>query len=271
MKFHSADFGQIEVRVLFWLADHKDGLAAFKLERPIYEEMAAIIFNKPIEEIAFEERQIGKNTILGCGFGMGHKKFKDDVKSKTGVEITELLAKQSVTAYRTLHYPIPVFWKQMERAVWHTLKTKRPTKIGRIRFDMWGTYLTAELPSGRKLYYPNAALKMEASKFVEDERVPVIYHEGLNQKTRKWAVEKTYGGKLVENVVQATARDLMREAMFRVEDNGYRLALTIHDELLATSPGKSQDEFVRLMAVCPDWAAGIPIKVSGWTGPRYRK
>lgn len=270
--FHSADFGQIEVRVLFWLAGHVDGLKAFRDNRPIYEEMAAAIFGKPAQSIkdGSIERQLGKSATLGCGFAMGHKKFRQDVKDKVGLAISEALAKQAVSAYRSLHYPVPIFWKAMERAAIRAVRGES-VKVGLVTWEMECDFLTVILPSGRRLYYYEAKVEMEPSKFNDDEMVPVLYHGGVNQKTRKWGPEKTYGGKLVENVVQATARDLMRDAMFRVRDAGYTLRLTVHDELLATSEGKSQSEFEKLMAMNPPWARGVPIKVSGWEGPRYKK
>jgi len=106
-------------------------------------------------------------------------------------------------------------------------------------------------------------------------RVPTLYFHGIDSKTKQWVKQNTYGGKLVENVVQAIARDLMAEAMLRIEDTGiWKLILTVHDELVAERSvfgGGTLEVFCELMATTPDWAEGCPIAVEGWTGDRYRK
>lgn len=106
-----------------------------------------------------------------------------------------------------------------------------------------------------------------------DEKRAVLYHYGVNPLTRKWDLSGTYGGRLCENVVQAVARDLMAEAMLRIESRGYEIVLSVHDELLAERQKGlgAIDEFENLMAELPIWAEGCPVKVEGWKGPRYRK
>ena len=117
----------------------------------------------------------------------------------------------------------------------------------------------------------DAKVICELNKF--GEKKPVLLHMGVNSLTKKWEEQRTWGGVLTENVVQAISRDLMAEAMLRIDDAGYKIVLSVHDELLAEKPiGEGNlEEFENLMAELPDWASGCPVKAKGWQGDRYRK
>jgi DNA polymerase len=265
------DYAAIEARVLFWVADHIQGLQAFKDNRPLYEEMAVAIYNVVIGAVTWLQRDIGKRAVLGCGFGMGWKKFKLTCE-KFGVIIDDDLAQTAVSAYRSMHKPVTKLWSNLEKVA--VAAIQNPGKKLRINHTTWWVkdrFLWCELPSGRRLAYFGPEVRYESTPW--DEKRPVIYHWGVDQYTRKWTLAKTYGGKLCENVVQAIARDLMAAAMLRCEDVGYELLLTVHDELL-TERRKDQgdlDEFKNLMAEVPEWGIGLPVKVEAWKGPRYHK
>jgi DNA polymerase len=276
------DFATIEVRVLFWLAGNDAGLQAFKAGQDLYIEMAAKIYGVCPKELkrkydlgdkkASLMRQLGKQTVLGAGFGMGinGEKFQATCK-QYGIDIPISLAKRAIQAYRQLHQSIPVFWSNLERAA--LLAFTNPGKTYRIGFLKWKMekdFLTVELPIGRKLsyYQPKVELKKNLYGFRRQ-----LSYMGILSPSKKFGRIKTWGGKLAENVVQAVARDLLMEAVSRLEMTESKPVLTVHDEIICERPeGQgSFEEFLKTMAMVPDWAKGFPIKVEGWSEKRYRK
>lgn len=267
-----ADYAAIEARVLFWLAGHAEGLAAFRDSRPIYEEMAAKIYSKSLLEVTKDEREIGKRAILGCGYGMGHKKFRQTGIDLGGVDVGEPLARAAVETYRSLHAPVPLFWRSMERmAIAATRARSKVFTVGRLEWVADTEYLWCVLPSGRRLAYKAPEIRYEPTPW--GEQTPRLYHGGVNSLSKKWEIAGTYGGKLVENATQAVARDLMVEAMLRIEAAGFDILISVHDEILAEAPFETKllKEFLALMGETPDWGEGCPVKVEGWLGNRYRK
>lgn len=273
-----ADYAAIEARVLFWLAKHTSGLKAFTENRPMYEEMAQIIYDvNYIENVTKLQRQVGKQSFLGCGYGMGWKKFLLTCKH-FGIEVDEETSQKAVAAYRNIHFPVVTLWRNYERASIEAVKRKG-TKF-KINYTTWwveplpGTsfeFLWCELPSGRRLAYAEPQVKYEMTTW--GEKRAVLYHWGVNPLTRKWESSGTYGGRLCENVCQAVSRDLLASAMLRTEENSYDLILTVHDEIVAE---RLKDEgtlkkYEMLMAELPPWALGCPVRVEGWKGPRYHK
>lgn len=282
-----ADYAAIEARVLFWVAKHHTGLKGFFKDKPMYEEMASVIYNTPLDELlalikienpeAKNKRQVGKQAFLGCGYGMGWKKFILTCKS-FGMDVDEKVSQTAVTAYRTLHRPVVALWSNLEMAAVEAVHRKG-TKF-KINHTTWWVeklkdteleFLFCQLPSGRRLAYFGPEIKYEMTPW--EEKRAVLYHWGVNPLSRKWEPSGTYGGKLTENVVQAIARDLMAEAMLRIEKSGYDLILTVHDEILAErrKDEGTVKEFEDLMALTPQWADGCPVQVKGWKGPRYHK
>lgn len=263
------DFAGIEVRVLFWLARHETGLDAVRTDRDLYRELATVIYGKPIAEVTKPEREVAKRAVLGCGFGMGHVKFEATCKN-FGQEVSPTLAQAAVAAYRTAHGPVPRLWYNLERAAIYAVE--HPGKRIQINRTTWWVekdFLFCELPSGRKIAY--AGPEIHSKKTPWGESRPSLHHWDVLPGSRQWALNATYGGKLAENVTQATARDFMTDAMVRVEDAGYDLLLTVHDELLAEREGGSEAEFNQLMSAVPVWGDGMPIRVETWSGLRYQK
>lgn len=267
-----ADYASIEARVLFWMAHHEDGLAAFREGRPLYEEMAqAIYLVRFIEKVTKDQRQVGKQAFLGCGYGMGAKKFQATCES-FGMQVSEELALTAVRAYRTLHAPVVTLWSNLEKAaVAAVMAQDRKFIINGTKWWVKKNFLWCELPSGRRLAYYRPEIHYKETPW--GEKRPVLHHYGVNSLSKKWELQHTYGGKLTENVVQAVARDQMAYAMLRVEKAGYEIVLSVHDELLAERKKGtgSVKEFEDLMAITPPWADGCPIRVEGWMGERYRK
>lgn len=272
-----ADYAAIEARVLFWVAKHADGIKAFKDGRKLYEELATDIFNVPLPKVTTDQRFVGKQATLGCGYGMGFKKFEDTCR-QLGQEVSEELAQTAVRTYREKHKPVVKLWSNLERAA--VAAIQNPGKKYSINYTSWyvsGDFLWCQLPSGRRLAYYGPRVAMEPPKWDRHgEKRPRVYHWGVDSRTRKWCESPTYGGKLTENVVQAISRDLMGEAMLRIEAHGaWRIVLSVHDELVAERDLRRKDAstelFCKLMATVPDWAEGAPVKVEGWSGLRYRK
>ena len=309
--FLVADFAAIETRVLFWLAGETKGLEVLRRGEDIYCDMASDIYRRLITKANAVERQFGKQAILGLGFGMGFIKFFMTCK-KYGITFTRAqigqivaagelnavmdwiyrerwgdikkmipdiqrsdlpalaLMKYAVDRYRRKYAAVPRLWADCELGARTALQVKdcAPFKTGKV---LWSAtriagkqFLVCELPSGRKLHYPEAEI-------VGND----ITHMVVDDKGQ-WVRRKTYGGMLAENVTQAVARDVMAEAMLRLDAHPtYKnsLVATVHDELIAELPkGRgSVKEFVQLIETVPDWAAGMPIAAVGWEGKRYKK
>lgn len=271
-KIFSGDYSSIEVRVLFWLADHYAGLRAYERKEDLYIDQAKDIYGRrDILAVTKDERELGKRIILGGGYGMGWKTFFDTCK-KYGQIVSEALAKKAVDAYRKKHHHVPRLWRNYEAAA--IAAVRNPGKvfaINHVRWFMKGNFLWAELPSGRRLAYHKPTVRM-IKKW--GRMMPQLYHYGVHPKTKQWCLQPTWGGTLVENVTQAVARDIMVEAALRLDAAGYAYIFNVYDELVtyATEGGKhSLEEFTKLMTMRPEWGKDIPIAVDAWMGDRYRK
>ena len=268
-EFFGGDYSGIELRVLFWLAKHEAGLRAIRSGQDMYCAQASVIYDKPITKENHFERQLGKKAVLGCGFQMGPDKFFETCWAD-GMEVSEEIAKKAVVAYRELHAPVVQLWKNLEQAA--LAAVRHPGKRYRVNRILWfveGEYLWAELPSGRRLAYYGPSIKHKITPW--GEKKATLYYWCVHPKTKKWVQEGTYGGKLTENCVQAVARDLLADALQRLEARGYEVVLHVHDEPNCEREAGtgSLAEFETLMSRTPPWAADLPVKVEGWQGERY--
>jgi len=266
--FMSGDYSQIEARVLGWIAGEPYGDKE-------YEKMAASIYKVPLEDVTSEQRHVGKGVILGAGYQMGWEKFKDKILEDTGVVLTEEMAREAIRMFRAKKSGIPEFWRQIECAavvaVQHPGETHYcgPSKAT-IKLAVRGAFLWIILPSGRPLAYALPRIAERETKY--GVKVGLQYM-GMNSMTHKWEVRHAYGGLLTENVVQAMARDLLAESMLRLEEWGYPVVLSVHDEIVCEVPEGhgSLEEFLHTMRIRPRWAGNCPVEVDGWEGMRYRK
>lgn len=270
-EFFCGDFAMIEVCVLFWVADHQAGLRTLRDGGKLYEPMAGEIYHVPADTITKEDprRQVGKETILGGGFGMGAPRFVTQCADK-GIVVAPDIAEKAIKSYRKVNAPVVKLWSNLERAaIAAVLNPGKAYTINHTRWFMKGTALHCELASGRHLVYQGAHVRYEM-KF--NQRRPKLRYFGLNL-AKKWVPESTWGGKLTENIVQAYARELLVYSIDRLERAGYEVVLHAHDENLAEKEtGKgSVEEFSKLMAEVPAWGRGIPVKVETWKGTRYKK
>lgn len=312
-----ADYSAIEARGVLWLADDQRALNIFRQGRDIYLDMASRIFSRQITKEDIGQRQLGKQTVLGCGYGMGGSKFlmtcrkyhidydretmiplipnyyelKEQIESNKGFYLTSGLTKEDipditiskfiVNSYRENYYKVPELWSICEEAAKKAVrqylkgipqKERNWISAGKVFYKVIGSFLFCRLPSGRMLCYPYPTLRNKETSW--GEKKETIFFMGVDSVKKKWCQQNTYGGKLVENISQAVARDLMAEAMLRVDKSGiYEIVLTVHDELL-TEVFKgcgSVEELTRIMTILPKWAVGFPLAAEGWRGERYRK
>lgn len=273
--FYCADFSSIEARCLVWLAGDQRALELFAQDKDVYIDMASAIYKVPVEDVTDEQRQVGKMAILGLGYGMGWKTFMRNAKS-FGVSIDEDFAKAVVNTYRTKYEPVKIYWKQLEHtAIAAVNNPGKVFRLGKIAYCFSTDWLSCKLPSGRVIRYYKPSIQPRQTSWGATQ--DTLCFQGVDTYTRKWGEQTTYGGKLVENVTQAVARDFMAEAMLRIDLLGYDIVLTVHDELLAEAPeGKGNpkellENFEKAMSTRPAWGEDCPIAAEGWTGKRYKK
>ncbi len=268
----AADYSAIEARVTLWHAMDEAGLDVFRRGEDIYKFTAASVYNVRYEDVNKAQRQMGKQAVLGLGFQMGPPKFMETC-AKYGIDITEEFAQQVVQSYREKYHLVKSFWYDCESAAILAVQNLgKMYTVNRIAYGCQDGFLFCRLPSGRKLAYYDPKIQMKETPW--GELKPSLTFMGTDSLTKKWVRQHTYGGKLVENLVQATARDLMAEAILRAEDTKiYPIILSVHDELIAeVNEGEgSVEEFESILTVNPSWADGLPIGAEGWRGKRYKK
>jgi len=271
-KLVVADYAAIEARVLLWLAGDKKALNLFRQNKDIYIDMASDIYGVSTDQVTKEQRQLGKVAILGLGYGMGIAKFKKTCDA-WGIKITEELATQTVRSYRRKYHRVIELWGFAENAAKQALLEKgKIINCGRVQFGAKDNFLFCKLPSARTLAYPFP--KIEDVETSWGAYSAQLTFEGLDTFTRKWGRTSSYGGKLVENITQAVARDIMVEAMLQIDaTDKYKILFTVHDEIVAETncDSASVKEFEQLMCSLPNWASECPIKAEGWIGYRYKK
>ena len=281
-RFVVADYSNIEGRVNAWAAGQADKVEIFRNNGPVYERMGEKIYGIPAEEITKDmiERHVSKTAELGCGYQMGGKKFLRTCLDAGITNIDLEMAEQVVATYRELNYMIKKFWYGMEAAAIDAMK--QPGTVTEFRDFKFActpdkSFLVMVLPCNRRLYYPAPRLKKKKTPW-GDWKDQVTYM-GTDQYTRQWVRLSTYGGKLVENAVQATARDLLAAAMLRVEEQlGFPVVLTVHDEIVcdvsADDVSNWNDALKDLevtMCELPSWAEGCPVAAEGYHYGRFKK
>jgi DNA polymerase len=269
--FIGADFSAIEARVLAWLAGEEKILEIFRTHGKIYEAAAADIYRVPINEVTKEQRQIGKVAVLALGYQGGAKAFQAMGRGY-GVKISEEKSDSIKNAWRAANPRIVRYWYALEEAAREAIEAPGSTTVVRAsRFRMKGSFLFCQLPSKRILTYPYP--KVEEIQTPWGEPKQGITFMGVTSMSNKWERQKTYGGSLAENITQAVARDILAEALVRLEARGYPIVMHVHDEALCEVPENkgSVEEMEAIMSEVPVWAAGLPIAAEGWSGRRYRK
>ncbi len=272
--FLVGDMAQIEARVLGWLAGQDDLIETFRNKGDPYCAMAAEIYGHPVTKKEKDKRFMGKQAVLGCGYGLGANGFRFMLDETYDVQVEEDFAKRVVDAYRRKNPRIVAFWDRLGRgflhAVAHGSKRIRISEPGRplicagVLEQGGEKYAFLELPSGRRLYYAQPTIQ-------PTKRGPAVHYYGRERFSKGWTQVHTYGGKIAENITQAVSRDVLAEAMLRLEAAGFSLVMTVHDEVVAEGEADRLEEFERVMAAPPAWAEGLPIEVEAFASRRYRK
>ena len=265
-RFVVADFSAIEARVMGWLSGEEWVLDVFRGDGKLYEMTASRMFGIPMSEIGkgSPERAKGKVASLACQYGGSSGALVSMGALDMGLTEDEL--PPLVAAWRKANPHMVQFWWDVDAAAIKAVTEKQKTKVGRIIFEYKSGILFITLPSGRKLSYVKP--RMAVNKFGRDG----LTYEGISEN-KKWSRIETYGPKLVENIVQGTARDLLAEAMLRVEKKGYPIVMHCHDEIIAEVPEGtgSVDEMCEIMAVQPAWTEGLPLRADGYSCSFYQK
>ncbi len=275
-SFLVADFSAIEARVIAWLAGEQWRQEVFATHGKIYEASASQMFGVPIEKIKkgnpeYELRQKGKVAELALGYQGSTGALISMGALNMGLSEDEL--PEIVQRWRGSNKRIVDLWYSMENAALEVMRTGQPVGVKGLIMAREGDYqnqqdfFTITLPSGRKLFYPKPFLKQN------DFNKEALHYRGVNQNTKKWEVISTYGGKLVENVVQAIARDCLAESLVRLEAAGYQTVMHIHDEVVLDAPGNELElEKVCLIMSQPiTWAPGLLLKADGFVTEFYKK
>lgn len=268
-QFIVADFSAIEARVIAWLADENWVLDVFRGHGKIYEATAAQMFKVPIETIVkghlnYALRAKGKVAVLACGYQGGPPALIKMGALKSGIPEEELPG--IIKQWRTANPHIVKLWYATEEAAVTAVKEKTTVNLAHgVRYRYEGGILFADLPSGRSLAYPEACIKPD----------PQFGKDGVVFKTQKnsWIPERTYGGKLVENLVQAIARDCLAESMMRLDREGYQIPLHVHDEVILEVPidTGSVEHVTTVMGDPIRWAPGLPLSAAGFECNFYQK
>ena len=268
-ELFAADFAQIEARALPWLAGQNDVVDAFRAGRDIYRETAAQLYGIQSDQVSKEQRTVGKEVRLSCGYGLGHVKFRERCRDLYGVELTPAESERIVSRFRAQNRRIVGWWKQLETAAIRCVVTGKSTACRNAQFAMEGGFLTLRLPSNRTLYYPHPEVKPHQTPWGDVTRQLEVSLPHQGKSVRR----NIYGALLAENITQAVCRDILVKAMFALERAGYRVVLTVHDEIVCEREAGtgSLDEVLGLMRHSPEWAQDLPIDAEGFVGQRYRK
>lgn len=276
---YAADYAAIEARVLNWFAGQDDILALFAAGEDVYSYNAGRLpgADPYVRGKKHPWRQTGKFQELGCGYGMGAAKAVRAAKDVYGLTLTEDEAKAIVTGYRSTHSKVVDFWYETDAAAIRAVEN--PGEVvtfgarRNLKFTKQGAYLYLILPSKHPLVYAAPKVVERPVPWDATQTRPAVEISAVNSMTRKWGRDQMYGGKWVENIVQAASRDLMADAKLRLEAAGYPVLLSVHDETIAQRKiGEGAlEEFEQLVAATEPWAAGLPVVAEGWTGARYRK
>jgi DNA polymerase len=249
-----ADSAQIEARMLAWLSGQNDLVEQFTVGEDVYRLMASAIYSKDVSDITKDERFIGKTVVLGCGYGMGAEKFKNMLSlQKVSMEKSE--AERIISIYREKNFKIKQLWGQGQNALRFILQ-KRNAPIGQhdVVRVMDGGLL---LPSGITMRYTNLRNDKD---------------DGFMYDARKNEVVRIYGGKVIENIVQALARIVIGHQMLKIAER-YRVVLTVHDAVACIAPETEVLEAKRYVEECmrsaPEWAVGLPLNCESGYGRSY--
>ena len=290
---HICDYSSIEAVGLAWASRCERMLDVFRAGRDIYRDFGMSLYHKAYEDITSAERQICKSACLGCGYGLGPGKVLEDgsstgllnYASAMGVSLSPEEALTAVRAYRDTYAEVVSFWWACGDAAQAVLEEHRPVRVGAFLFEYHKPFLTVRLPSSRLLYYYKPRMEIrefrtgkevwDGEKMVEEiRRRNCLTFMGRNQRTSQWERIVGRGPHLVENLIQALTRDILKVGLQRLDREGFQIVGHSHDEIIVESPvGDSRTwETMRELMIQPiDWLPGFPINAAGFSAAYYRK
>ena len=252
-----SDFSSIEARIVAWLANETWRLDVFKTHGKIYEASAAMMFKVPIENVDEDLRMKGKIAELALGYQGSVGALERMGGSSMGLDSNEMLG--IVKRWRKASPRIVKLWYTVQECFIEAITTGcSSTKY--LKFKRKNNNITIELPSGRELVYINA-------KFHRDK----ITYMGMDQTTKQWTVQDTYGGKLVENITQAIARDVLANALVKVDKSGHNIIMHVHDEIVIDNKEDVSDKITNILSLPIDWAPGLPLEAKTFVTNYYQK
>ena len=262
----SVDYAAIEARIVCWLAGQEDALDEFARNVDRYKTMAARIFKIRPEDVTKPQRFLGKQSVLGCGYGMGASKFQGTCASY-GEDVPMDLAELAVQTFRKTHRKVVSLWYDLERACKNAINNPGSKHtVGKLEVFTLATagrrFMMIKLPSKRHLSFPDPA--------IEDDQITFYGQIPMKQI---WGRISTYGGKLVENVTQAVAADVMTMGTANAIKAGHKIVMLVHDEAVRLTRGSPHDldHFTKCLTDMPEWASGLPLAAEGATIEFYKK
>ena len=264
-RFFVADFSAIEARVIAWIAGERWRQEVFASGWDIYCASASQMFHVPVEKhgVNGHLRQKGKIAELALGYGGSVGALKAMGALNYGLQEDEL--KPLVDAWRQSNPHITKLWWDVDKAVSTCVRERTVTETHGIRFQYQSGMLFITLPSGRRLAYVKP--KMGLNRFGNES----VTYEGVGEQ-KKWLRLESYGPKFVENIVQATSRDILAEAMLRLDAHGYKIVMHVHDEVVIEAPADtSLEEISSKMSLSPAWAKGLLLRADGYVTDFYKK
>lgn len=283
------DLASIESRVIAWLTGCKRLLGVFEKGLCAYKDFATVLYKVPYEEVTKTQRTDSKPAVLGAGYRLGGGGMIEGKKTglwgyaeSMGIPLSREDSSRGVKLFRKTYNEIVEAWYAYEEAIAHTIRTGKRTKVGPIRFRLEKPYLTAELPSGRKLWYLHPRVRKGKIKWIDPDtgeqkefEKDSISYMGKQQNGKKWIRIQSHGGKFIENFVQAIARDILREGMLAAADEGFNIVLHVHDEIVAEHRKGdnyyTKERLIDCMAATIDWCQDMPLGAAGYEAEIYRK
>ena len=270
-RFVVADFSAIEARVSAWFAGEEWRLEVFRNGGDIYCASASQMFKVPVEKNGVNShlRQKGKVAELALGYGGGVNALKAFGADKMGMSNEEMA--QTVDQWRAASPKIAEIWSSLDRAMKRCIVHRATTvdKVAGVRFRWDQGIVWMRLPSGREMAYYHP--EYGESRYTKGKMT--ISYMGIEQKTRKWARIETWGGRIFENLVQATARDCLRDTMLRLDAAGWDIRGHVHDEVICSEPygGKTVEQMCEIFSMPLEWAPDLPLTGAGYETPFYMK
>jgi len=277
-----ADYSAIENYLLAWAASDYRAIDLLVSGQSQYIDMAAARFNVPYDQVTDDQKFLGKQIILGCGYGMGGKKFKTTAKLRSNIDMTLEEAKESVYAYRNRYPLVKELWGELRKAATRAVITGNKQAYLNTIFGTFNRngirWLAMQLPTGKAIYYMSPTIKEELIPDYEYMgTVPTITHWGTDPYSKKWVRLKLIPGRITENFVQGLAREVMAQGMLNVKQHMPYVTLlgSVHDEAISLIEEKYAtqeifDEF-RFHLCNVDFIPGCPLKAEGYFSKRYKK